>query len=735
MDFGERLAKERRARLAAERLLEQKRTELYAANHQLSQHARTLVDQVVAQRSGLERAETEAAALRGQANRVLSELERASASAVIAERRLRAALETFGDGFALFDSDLRLIVANQSYAGAFRGMVELGPGLHYDQLLRQAAASGLVDFDGLDAHDWHHRMVERIMRDRIEPEVIRLLPDRSIRLIDRRSQDGDLVSLAIDITDGLRREAELEVARDRAEAANRAKSAFLANMTHELRTPMNGVVGMAELLGESPLDDDQRLYVDTIRSSGEALLAIINDVLDFSKAEADRLKLFPQTFDLERCIHEVLLLVQAAAKDKGLLLVVDYDLFLPTRIVADPGRVRQVLTNLIGNAVKFTEAGHVIVRVAGFPLDGGLHDLRITVEDTGIGIPAGQLGHIFGEFNQVEDQANRKFEGTGLGLAITKRLVALMGGTVWVDSTPGQGSAFGISLPVEAGEGEPGVPERAITLKSVLIVADAVIDRVIMERQLTALGLTVAVFRSLAEAEAAGAALPAFDLMLQDDGAADFAGAGTVGRLRGKGLTAPVVLLSARGDGGIAEAGLADAGLAAILAKPVMRSALYRVLQDLSEQPAATEPARLAYSAPERRMRVLAAEDNRTNQLVLRKMVQALDIDLHLAANGREAVEMWRALSPDLIFMDISMPEMDGRDAARAIRAAEAPQGGHVPIVALTAHAMEGDAEGILASGIDACLTKPLRKADIVATIADFCPVNARPVLTEAASP
>jgi hypothetical protein len=736
LDFGDRLARERRARLAAERLLEQKRSELHAANSQLSKHARTLVDQVVAQRNGLARAESEAEALRGQASRALAEIERASASALMAERRLMAALETFGDGFALFDSNLRLVVANRTYIAAFRGRVELGPGTHYDDLLRQIAASGLIDLGEMDAADWHHMMVARITRAVIDPLVVRLRPDRSIRLIDRRSQDGDLVSQAIDITETIRRETELDEARARAEAANRAKSAFLANMTHELRTPMNGVVGMAELLAESVLDADQRLYVDTIRSSGEALLAIINDVLDFSKAEAERLRLFPQAFDLERCIHEVIQLLQPAARDKGIALVVDYDIFLPTEVVADPGRVRQILTNLVGNAVKFTEAGHVAIGVAGFETAPGQFDLRLTVEDTGIGIAQDQIGHIFGEFNQVEDQANRKFEGTGLGLAITRRLVELMGGTIWVDSIPGQGSVFGFSLPVTSAEPDGAADPAPLAVRRAGIIGEGLIDRVILERQLTALGVDVAPWRTVTEACDA-LAVPAGDiapgrhpgdLVFVDEDAADFAGPATAARLRAAGVAGRLVLL-ASASGREAEDTGPD-GFDFRVAKPVRRSALFAMTRGLALPglDAASDPPSAPAPAARRRMRVLVAEDNRTNQLVLRKMVQALAIDIEVAANGREAVEMWQRLRPDLIFMDISMPEMDGRDAARAIRKAEAETGAHVPIVALTAHAMEGDAEGILAAGIDACLTKPIRKPDIVSTILDRCPADCLPV-------
>ena len=732
-NIADKLAQERRARLAAERLLDQKRRELFAANQQLALHAQALSDEIVQQRQGLQLALTEAESLKGENSRVRGDLERAHSVARIAQRRLWDALETIRDGFAVFDADLRLVAANRAYLSFFKGEIAVVPGVSYDAVLRLIAAHGMVEMQGRDAPDWHHEMVARIRSTQIPPYVLRTADGRHIRLIDRWAAAGDLVCLAQDITPTIAREAELEEARRKAEAASRAKSAFLANMSHEIRTPMNGVVSMAELLAQTDLTEDQRLFAETIRSSGDALLTIINDVLDYSKIDAERLRLYPEAFDLERCLHEVMMLLRPSAQEKGVTLMIDYDMFLPTRFVADPGRMRQIVTNLLGNAVKFTAAGHVLVRVVGFEKADGRHELHVSVEDTGIGIAPDHVEEIFGEFNQVECEASRRYQGTGLGLAITRRLVGLMGGTLWVDSEPGKGSCFGFRVVVPVAEpADPiGQPTPPITLRRAMVVDELLINRVILERQLETYGLEVALCHSCAEAARLLDQGAVFDVILVDTDTSGMGGAGLATKLHEMGQDIPVLLLGA-GDGD-AEGGMADGRMIG-LRKPVLRSDLFHALQALSTpedtaQPPAALPAPPLPTSPSRAMRILAAEDNRTNRLVLRKMVEDFDIELHFADNGQEAVALWRSIRPDLIFMDISMPRMDGRAAARAIRDEERRLGGHTPICALTAHAMDEDHAEIMAAGMDQCLTKPLRKSAIAARIEEHRPPDARPPL------
>ncbi len=486
---------------------------------------------------------------------------------------------------------------------------------------------------------------------------------------------------------------------------------------------MNGVVGMAELLSDTGLSTEQKLYADTIKNSGEALLVIINDVLDYSKIEADKLVLHPEPFNLEQSLHEVVMLLQPSARDKGLSMMVDFDLFLPSTFVGDPGRFRQILTNLVGNAVKFTKSGHVALRTIGVPsASEDTCAIHVTIEDTGIGIPEEKIQHIFGEFNQVEDERNRQFEGTGLGLAITKRLIELMGGEIWVESDEGKGSCFGFRLELPIGEPRrlelPKLPE---TLKQVLVIDDQQTNREIVEKQLQQLGLSID--RATNRDEALAKLRGPVDLIICDADMAHTDGIQLLHDLRsGAGAQMPIFVLSASptvvGDETI------QSLASAVVSKPVPRSELFKRLGQLSDthptpatapalQPApepATRPPVTAEVAGAAQMRILAAEDNKTNQLVFRKMVKDLNIDLKFANNGLEAVEQYQSFHPDLIFMDISMPKMDGKEATGEIRRIEASSGRHVPIVALTAHAMTGDSDGILAAGLDFYLTKPLRK-------------------------
>ncbi len=723
MSLAQKLAEERRSRLAAERLLELKQAELFAANQKLGRHARALSEEIVTTRAQFE-------TIRNENQQVKSDLTAAHQKVEIAERRLWHSIETIQDGFAFFDVDSRMIAANHSYLSVFDGLEEVAPGVHYTRILQLMTEEGVVNIGDVDPARWRAMMQKRWETPSPPPIVIRLWNDTYIKLIDQRAHGGDVVSLALNITDTVRYEKELKEARKKAEAANRAKSAFLANMSHEIRTPMNGVVGMAELLADTSLSREQRLFVQTIKNSGEALLVIINDVLDYSKIEANKLVLHTEPFDLERCIHEIVMLLQPLARDKKIDLLVDYDLFLPTMFVGDPGRIRQVLTNLLGNAVKFTQQGHVLVRVVGVqPGDGPDTHVHVTIEDTGIGIPADKIDHIFGEFNQVEDERNRKFEGTGLGLAISQRLITLMGGRIWVDSEQGVGSSFGFRITLPAAESiseaAPVLPER---LKKALVVDDLSVNRDILSKQMEILGIETL---CCASGAAALAALDdSFDVVMTDHNMPEMDGIELARAIRETGSTVPVLLLSSNSTFAEMESG--KGMLQAILQKPTPRRELFARLQALGADIAPPDPAAppVLPAAP-RRMRVLAAEDNRTNRLVFTKMVKEAQIDLRFAEDGEQAIALYKEFEPDIVFMDISMPGRDGKQATAAIRQLEARTGQRVPIVAMTAHAMDGDSEGILSAGLDFYLTKPLRKSEIMAALQDHCPQDALPPLSD----
>ena len=728
MSFSTKLAEERRARLAAERLLELKQAELSAANRKLGRHARALSHEITETRA-------EVQTVRSENQQFKSDLTEANQKIATAERRLWQSIETFPDGFAFFDADNMMIAANQAYLSVFEGVEEVRPGIFYPRLLQVATEEGIVNTRALSAADWRAKMIDRWEAPNPDPIILRLWNNQYIKLVDERGQQGDVVSLALNITATVRYEKRLKKAQRRAESANRAKSAFLANMSHEIRTPMNGVIGMADVLADSALSEEQRLYVETIKNSGEALLVIINDVLDYSKIEADKLVLHHEPFDLERCVHEVAMLLQPAAHEKNLDMMIDYDMFLPTRVMGDPGRVRQILTNLIGNALKFTQIGHVLIRVTGICSEQSGATIHVTVEDTGIGLPQEKSDHIFGEFNQVEDAQNRAFEGTGLGLAITKRLINRMGGDIWVDSQIGRGSCFGfrVSLPIA----EPPSYQNPVlprNLRRVMIVDSQPVSSAILCKQLTALDIETLVCASAATA--LDRLSPPPDVIIIEQKLPGTGDKCLAQQMRELGVTAPIIALSSTPGGAMADPSRPHVN--AVLQKPLSRRALFAEMEALTSdtlpQPQTLLPAQPSVIGPNlrapaaRQMTLLVAEDNETNRLVFKKMVGALDISLRFAKDGIEAVAAAGDERPDLIFMDISMPKMDGTEATARIRATERA-GSHIPIVALTAHAMPEDRDALIACGLDDHMTKPLRKAVLTEMIERHRPKDTRPLI------
>jgi signal transduction histidine kinase/CheY-like chemotaxis protein/HPt (histidine-containing phosphotransfer) domain-containing protein len=529
--------------------------------------------------------------------------------------------------------------------------------------------------------------------------------------------DGGIVRTYTDITERTNAAAALAAARDAAEAAGRARSSFLAMMSHEIRTPLNGVIGMADLLIETPLNDEQRRYAGTLRNSADHLLQVINDVLDFSKLEADRVELHDVAFDLEETVDSVVEIVAPRAFEKGLFISASVDPSLPDRVCGDPAAFRQILLNLAGNAVKFTAQGHVCIEVARDTeaMQRGRVGLLVRVRDTGIGIPAGAISSLFKEFAQVDGSISRRFGGTGLGLAISRQLVERMGGAIGVTSTEGEGSVFTFTARMgEAPEGRP-IGGEELSAQRILVMAanPAARDHYAAVLRRHDAWVEVAGHPAEAMARLRERGPRRFDAVLVDEASGDTDSGVLAEAVRSDLSLANLrMVLATTASHRLAPGSIHRMAYERVLGKPAGRREIVSAFADMSEPaaPMAEPGATAAASAPAgSRGRILLAEDNATNRLVIGTLLDKLGFSCRAAVNGLEAVAALQEEAFDLVLMDVMMPEMDGYAATRAIRALSGERS-RTPIVALTANVLTADIKAALAAGMDDFATKPISR-------------------------
>jgi PAS domain S-box-containing protein len=646
--------------------------------------------------------------------------------------QLRTLIDNLPDHIYIKDAEGRYVVdnvAHQRFVGATTPEEVLGKTV-FDLFPAELAARYAADDEAIV------RSGEPLI-NREEPIVdrggaARWLWTTKVPLRDGRGRVIGLVCVSRDIS-------ELKKAREAAEAANRAKSAFLATMSHEIRTPMNGILGMTELALATELTREQRQFLEMVKASADALLGVINDILDFSKIEADKLELEAVPFEVRDTLGDAMKAVALRAHQKGLELACHVHPDVPEALVGDPGRLRQVVLNLVGNAVKFTEHGEVVVDVSvatggppvaeeptGGPPVATEVVLHFSVRDTGIGIAPDKRRAIFDPFVQADSSTTRKYGGTGLGLAISKRLVERMGGRIWIESTPGSGSTFHFSA--RFGVAPPGAlprPRREpgdVCGVPVLVVDDNATNRLILAEMLTNWRLRPTVVtggrQALAEMERRAAAGEPFGLVLLDcmmpemDG---FTLAEEIKRRPDLGAATIMMLSSSGQPGDISRC--RSLGIAASLLKPIKQSELLDAIVTVLGRPGPERdrprPAAPAAAGTGRRLHVLLAEDNVVNQTLAVRLLERAGHTVTVAGDGREAVQLLAERPFDLVLMDVEMPEMGGFEATALIRGQERATGRHVPIIAMTAHAMKGDRERCLAAGMDGYVSKPVRPDEL----------------------
>ena len=626
---------------------------------------------------------------------------------------------------AVLAPDFRVRLCNRAFEKLFLYSRQEILGRHMAHVVpANLSAEGEAHHDALVSGKTLHLTTQRLRRDgsSVDVEVF------SVALRGAEGSAGYLL-LYQDITERRQAEEALLRAKDAAEAGSRSKSEFLANMSHEIRTPMNGIIGMTDLALDTKLTLEQGEYLGMVKDSAASLLTIINDILDFSKIEAGKLELEAVHFRLRQSVDETLRTLGFRARDKGLELAWSVASDVPDYLSGDMGRVRQILTNLVANAVKFTERGEVFVEIGKEPESTeALALLHFRVRDTGIGITKEKQGMIFGAFTQADSSTTRKYGGTGLGLAITARLVELMGGKLWLESEPGIGSTFHftIQFAIPARPPPHQLPDPLLFQHPILVVDDNQTNQFLLVEMLRKWGIRAETAPTAKEAlgilARAGTAGGQFAAVISDLQMPDMDGFELVETIRASPPfgSIPVLILSSSAQPGERERSVAM-GASAYLAKPVHPSELLdAILNVLSARASEPDPKEAVNAPPNDRrhtMKVLLAEDNAVNRTLAKRLLEKHGHTVVVVENGRQALKALEREKVDLVLMDVQMPEMDGLEATAAIRAREKNTGGHLPIIALTAHAMKGDREKCLAAGVDDYLTKPIRTLDLFKAI------------------